>query len=158
MTSYGTNPADHKGAINVTDDEVKGTELIVPALKLTYKKRFAKANLTSAYVKTLARLTGTTSQAPFKTDWAVGELLFMGATGQQGRKTDPEVTFHFAASENVSDLTIGEIAAIQKQGHDYLWVEFEKVEDAAAKKLARRPRAVYVHKLYRVADWSALGI
>lgn len=158
LSRYGTNPTDHKGAINVTKNEVKGTEIVVPALKLTYKVRLPKATITGAYIKTLARLTGTTNNATFKTDWAAGELLFLGATGQRGTKTDPEVTFHFAASENVTGMTIGEIAGIAKKGHDYLWVEFEQVSDATAVALARRPKAVYVHKVYREAAWAALGI
>lgn len=150
---------DYEGAINVDEQgTVKGVEQVIPALKLSYRKRLPRATITAAYVKSLARLTGTTNNATFKTEWEAGELLFLGATGQQGTKTDPEVTFHYAAAENVDDLTIGEIAAIAKQGHDYLWVKFERIEDTAAKTLAPRPRVVYVHRVYKSANWSAMGV
>lgn len=157
VSPYPANATDHKGAINVGDHDVKGTEIVVPALKLSFKKRLPMTHLAIDYAKTLASLTGTTCTTTFKT-FSPGELLFLGATGQQATKADPEVTFHFAASQNVTGLTIGEIAGVAKRGHDYLWVSFDPVEDNAAKRLSRRPLAAYVHKVYREDPWTNLGL
>jgi hypothetical protein len=153
----GQTAPDFKNAINVADGEVKGTEIVIPVLKFSLRKRQEKAVITTAYVKILASLTGTVNAADFQ-GFAAGELLFMGASGQQGTDTDPEVTYNFAASENATGLSIGEVAGIAKKGHEYLWVVFEPVDDPAAKTTVRRPKAVYVERVYKEANWAPLAI
>lgn len=159
--ALGLTLIEHHGAINVRDNggqkDVQGTNIIIPALKLVFRKRIPKATITMPWVKTLAALTGTVNNALFK-EFDAGELLFAGATGEQGTKTDPEVQFHFIASQNVTGLTIGQIAGIAKKGHEYLWVQFEAAEDAAAHGMAARPQTVYVHKVYKEASWAALSL
>jgi len=153
----GQTAPNFMNAVNVADGEVKGTEIVIPVLKFSLRKRQAKAVITTAYAKTLASLTGTVNASSFQ-GFAAGELLFMGASGQQGTDTDPEVTYNFAASENATGLTIGEVAGIAKKGHEYLWVVFESVDDMAATTTVRRPRAVYVERVYQEADWAPLAI
>ena len=59
----------------------------------------------------------------------------------------------------MTGLTIGGgITGINKDGWDYLWVRYNDEEDAAAKKLVRRPEAVYVERVYLRADLNLLGI
>jgi hypothetical protein len=153
----GETAPDFKNAINVVDGEVRGTDIVIPTLKFSIRKRQPKASISTAYVKTLASLTGTVNGYAFL-GFVAGELLFMGASGQQGTESDPEVTYHFAASQNASGLSIGEIAGIAKAGHEYLWVLFEPVDDTLAKTTVRRPKAVYVERVYQLADWTALAI
>jgi hypothetical protein len=163
FAKVGETAIDHKSAVNVKPDgSVEGAEIAIPALKFSIKVRKPKASITTAYVKTLAKLTGTVNLLEFR-DFKPGELLFQGANGQEGSKTDPEVEFHFAASQNAdgvsgSKLTIGDVANIVKKGHEYLWIWFEAVVDATAKGLARRPKYVYVERLYEEVSWADLGV
>ena len=74
----------------------------------------------------------------------------------------PSVTLKYfvdgAASENVSNGTIGGFTGINKDGWDYLWFLFEDKEDPNAEKVVRRPRAAYVEQIYRRGTFSGLGI
>lgn len=45
-----------------------------------------------------------------------------------------------------------------KEGWHYLWVRYEDDEDATARTLIKKPRAVYVEQVYYYGDFSLLGI
>jgi hypothetical protein len=116
-----------------------------------------RADITLAYVKLLADMTYRTNAADFF-GFAAGELLFIGASGQEATDSDPEVTFNFIASANATALTIGEITGVAKKGHEYLWVYFEDEGDDSAKKTVKRPLSAYVEQVYESANFNALGI
>jgi len=157
---YPSTSGDYKTLIGVDrEGKPEGAEIVIPALKITIRCRLAKASVDAAYVKTLASLTGTVNDASFF-GFAADEMLFLGAQGEVAVKTDPEITFNFAASENITGLTIGDIGSIAKKGHDYIWIRYEDVKDAAATPpvTVQQPTAVYVERLYDQADWTAFGI
>jgi len=158
--SGGTAP-NFKGAIGVKQDgvaqEVEGVEVGIPAMKISIRKRVANATLTLSYVNTLYQLTYTVNNGEFL-GFAAGELLFIGATGQQATNSDPEVTYNFIASPNVTGMAIGDISSIAKDGHEYLWVYFGVTEDSTAGQTVKTPHAAYVEKVYEEADFSGLGI
>ena len=62
------------------------------------------------------------------------------------------------AGKTLPALTVDTITGIEKGGHDYLWIQFAKIEDSAKAQMARRPFAVYVDKVYKDGDFSLLGI
>lgn len=149
---------DFGGAIGVHKDRVEGVDITIPKLNFTIRKVVPGGDLTLAYVKMLARITGTINENNYL-GFKEGELLFMGATGQEAFTAgNPEVTFHFMASENLTDLQVGDITVTSKPGHDYLWVLYEDQEDDAAKKLVQKPLAAYVHPVYKFSDFSELGL
>jgi hypothetical protein len=113
--------------------------------------------VTSFYKAALFALTGSVNNAAFR-GFAAGEVLFLGASGSQRGQDDWEITFRFAASPNVTGLTVGSITNIDKRGWDYLWVRYADMEDTTAKALVKRPVAVYVEQVYPFADLSGLGI
>lgn len=159
-TSYPSsgNTPDFKNAIGVTDsDNVEGVDIIIPQFLYTEKKVFTTAQMTLTFAKTISDLTGTTNDSTFK-GWATGEVLFAGASGSKRNGGDWDVTFSFIMEKNVTGLDIGDITGIDKKGHQYLWVLFEPQEDTTAKRLVRRPIAVYVEDVYESGDLSALGI
>lgn len=163
-TSYaklGETAPDFKGAIGVVrekgESKVEGVEVGVPSLKFSIRKRMAQATITMAYVRTLKEMAFTVNDDTFL-GWAAGELLFIGATGQEGTDSDPEVTYHFIASDSAASLTVGDITGIAKPGHDYLWVYFEDIEDATAAMTVKQPKAVYVEEVYASSSFTALGI
>lgn len=136
---------------------VDGCDVVVPELAYSETHYIAAASVTNAYVQALKSLTGKTNDSPFK-GFAIGEVLFLGASGSQRGTADWRIDFSFKISENVTGKTIGDITGVDKPGHAYLWVLYEDVEDTAAKTLVRRPSAVYVEQVYESADFSGLGI
>ena len=85
-------------------------------------------------------------------------MLFLGGNGQQGIHSDPTWDYEFVRLPNITGQTIGEILSVAKKGHEYLWVLFEEEADPAAKAVVKRPKAVYVERVYQTASFSALGI
>ena len=157
----GTAP-DFGGAVGVTHDSVEGVEITVPIYQFSETHYLADSVVTPAYRGTLFYLTGKVNSASFR-GLAPGECLFLGASGSKrgtgvGAGGDWEITFRFAASPNVTGLTVGSIGGISKKGWEYMWVRYADSEDAAAKVLVKKPVAVYIEKVYELANFSQLGI
>lgn len=157
-----------KGAIAVDDRGVNGVDIIVPALQWSESYDVPSSYVTSAYIRNLAKITGSTNDAAFR-GFAAGEVLFTGASGSHEwddqRGNGPwSLSFKFVASPNagsgatVPALKVGDIDGIVKGGHEYLWVKYSVVEDAAKNQMTRQPLAVYVNTVYPSTDFSLLGI
>ena len=116
--------------------------------------------MTSAWIRGVAGVTGTTNNGSFR-GFEAGEVLFVGCSGsqewddQKGRGPW-SLSFRFVASKNVTGQTIGSISGIEKKGHEYLWVRYE--DAVSSSTLLKQPKAVYVSKVYKDSDFSALGI
>lgn len=156
IESYPTSGNPHKGSIGVKPDgDVDGADIIIPALKINVRFRHPNGVITLAQAKALAAVTGTVNSVPFlDSEFDAGELLFLGASGSDGSDAEAEVTYSFAASQNVASLTIGEIASIVKDGHHYAWVEFKDAVESG--EAAVQPKAVHVERLYEEIDWSSI--
>ena len=141
--------------LGVTKDSVDGTDITVPVYNFTETHHIPVANVTNAYKTALFLLTGRTNNATFR-GFAAGEVLFLGASGSQRGFEDWEITFRFAASPNVTGLSVGDITGIAKEGWQYLWVKYADTESDGA--IVKQPVAVYVEKVYESGDYSALGI
>ncbi len=113
--------------------------------------------VTQAYKLSLFQLTGKVNSAGFK-GFARGEVLFLGASGSKRGFDDWEITFRFAASPNATNLTIGGISGISKEGWQYLWIRYEDEEDISAKTLIKRPSAIYIEQVYNYGDFALMGI
>jgi hypothetical protein len=163
---YGPVAPDQQCAIGVDDDRVAGVDIVIPALQWTETYDVPAAYVTAAYIKGVSGLTGTTNNAAFRT-FDSGEVLFVGCSGQQEWDSDRgdgpwSLSFRFVAAANADSgaalppLSVGPIANIRKEGHEYMWVRYESAVSSNAE--IKLPRAVYVNKVYRSADFSALGI
>jgi hypothetical protein len=162
MAQYkaSTNPnaiPSYKQAIRVDKDGVQGCDVVVPQCKFSIHYRQPRSIITDAYQRTLENMTGTVNESEFKGRPA-GEVLFLGANGSQGTKSDPVVEYEFVRLPNLQDQVIGDITGVAKRGHDYLWVQFEDTYDSAAKVIKKVPKFVYVEQVYPYSDFSALGI
>jgi len=153
----GEVAANFQGLIGYDGKKASGVDVVVPKLEFEIVKRQANATLTTAYVKTLAGLTGRTNDATWNT-WNAGELLFLGARGRQEAAADPEVTYSFVASENITSLDVGGITVPAKSGHEFLWIYYRPEEDATAKALISTPYQVNVERVYQTADFDDLAI
>lgn len=139
------------------EGKVAGVTVSVPAFKFSIHYRQPNGTLTNAYLATLKEMTATTNNATFF-GHAAGEVLFLGAEGEQAIEADPVIDYSFLAIDNVAGLTIGAITGIAKAGHEYLDIRFEESEDATANKLVKIPKVALVHQVYDVTDFSTLGI
>jgi hypothetical protein len=152
----GTAP-DFGGAIGVTHDNVEGVDITVPIYQFSETHYLADSVVTPAYRGTLFYLTGKVNNGSFR-GLAPGECLFLGASGSKRGESDWEITFRFAGSPNVAGLTVGPIGGINKKGWEYMWVRYADSEDNDAKVLVKKPVAVYIEKVYELANFSQLGI
>jgi hypothetical protein len=152
----GTAP-DFRGAIGVTNDSVEGVDIQVPIYTFSESHIILNELVTQAYKLTLFQLTGKVNTAGFK-GFARGEVLFLGASGSKRGFDDWEITFRFAASPNATNLNIGGIGGINKEGWQYLWIRYEDEEDVSAKTLIKRPSAIYIEQVYNYGDFALMGI
>jgi len=154
-----TTAPDQKGAIAIDGDEVKGTEIIVPAMKINVNFRHPLGVITIPQAKFLSSITGTVNSDVFLT-FAPGQVLFLGARGSDGTDAEATVSYQFAMAANQSNVTIGDIAGVAKKAWDVAWIRYQDtitVEDG--KDLPTRvPKFVYVDRVYEnVAMATALG-
>jgi len=113
--------------------------------------------LTPEYAGVLFRMTGRVNNAKFR-HCEKGECLFGGANGRQRDDGKWEIDMEFDALPNASNLKVGAITITSKEGWQYLWVEFQEVEDANAKALATTPMYAYVERVYDYGDFNQLLI
>ena len=157
---YPSGATNMSGAIGVDSNGVNGVDIVVPQLQWQESYDVPNGYVTNAWIRGVAGVTGTTNNAAFR-GFEAGEVLFVGCSGsqewddQKGRGPW-SLSFRFVASKNVTGQTIGSISGIEKKGHEYLWVRYEDAVSGSA--LLKQPKAVYVSKVYKDSDFSALGI
>lgn len=157
---FPSSAPSFSGAIGVDGQSVNGVDIVVPALSWTETYDVPHQYITAGYIKAVAGLTGSTNKAAFRT-FAAGEVLFAGCSGSQEwddqRGNGPwTLSYKFIASPNVTEQKIGDITGISKKGHEYLWVRYE--DSVSSNELVKKPKAVYVNKVYREGDFANLGI
>jgi hypothetical protein len=157
---FPSSATNMSGAIGVDSNGVNGVDIVVPQLQWQESYDVPNAYVTSAWIRGVSGITGTTNSAAFR-GFEAGEVLFVGCSGsqewddQKGRGPW-SLSFRFVASKNVTGQTIGSITGIEKKGHEYLWVRYEDAVSSGT--LLKQPKAVYVSKVYKDSDFSALGI
>ena len=167
----GQNKPSMYGAINVDDRGVNGVDIVVPQLTWTESYDVPSSYVTSAYIRAVHLLTGTVNLAAFR-GFLKNEVLFLGMTGQQEwdaqRGDGPfSLSYRFSATPNrgneafgasLPPEAIGDIAAYNKYGHDFLWVKYASQDDQNNNIVIRKPLFVYVNKVYPDGDFSNIGI
>ena len=151
---------DFGGAVGVTHDNVEGVDITIPVYQFSETHYFDPSYVTPSYQGTLFNLTGKVNNGYFR-NCAPGECLFLGASGSRrgtSNDADWEITFRFAGSPNATGLVVGSITGISKKGWEYMWVRYADSEDADAKVLVKKPVAVYIEKVYELANFGLLGI
>jgi hypothetical protein len=159
-TKFPPTAPSMDSAIGVDGDSVAGVDIVVPQLTWTETYDVPSPYVTNDYIKTVAALTGTVNKEAFRS-FAAGEVLFLGASGSH--EWDEEkgygpwsLSYKFVASPNVTNETIGPVTGITKRGHDYLWIRYE--DSVTDNTLLKKPKFVYVNKVYRDGSFSGLGI
>ena len=128
-----------------------------------------KINLSdlAPYLTVLYGLTGKTNDATFR-GFNTGEVLFKGASGSRDGHVTASVTFDFAASPNVTGISIGgsassadghpPITGISKGGWEYLWVHYREYKSIAQNRIVKYPHTVIVERVYDAGDFDLLGL
>lgn len=153
----GATPTDHKGAIGVEGDRVKGTDIYVPLLAYSVKKTVLTSSISNSFINTLAGIAFHPNNATFRGS-AAGECLYFGAASSEITGTLTDISHEFLVSKNLTGRTIGEITGISKKGWEHLWVQYEDSEDDAAKAIAKRALGAYTEKIYEPANLGLTGV
>lgn len=157
IATLGEMP-DTGGAIGVTKDGVEGTDIVVPVFNFSETHRKQETEVDETYRILLFSLTGTVNNGPFR-GFAAGEVLFLGASGRKSGQHGPfELTYKFAASPNVTGLTIGDITGISKLGWEYIDIRYEDIVDEDVNALVKYPIGVQIVRNYDYTDFDLLGI
>lgn len=151
--AFGTSPPNSYDYIGHNGREIEGVDVVIPQVQFNIRKRKPGAQITLAYINTLTSLTGKTNNATFF-GFAQGELLFLGAEGQQVTDGDTEITFNFSAQPNAASITIAGITVTNKKGHEYVWSYAEPNPAGGAPVV----KGVYKSKIYEEGNFSLLGI
>lgn len=146
-------PPDLKGAMNYDGKKVHGVDITVPNLEFTITVFYSPAVINITFVQEMGRKTGRVNSDPWL-GFQPGELLFLGAAGDvpipslRGQKIKPiPIQLKFAASENRADIVVGSNPAlITKEGWDYIWVRYERMENGGLDFPV--PVHVYVDRVY----------
>jgi len=152
IATFPNGNKNHKGAIDVQNDEPQGSDIVIPALKLSYTFRHPVGYVGEPLAVKLARLTGRTNSTVWH-GFKAGEVLFLGANGFDGSNADAEVTYEFAASENLTNATIGEITGVNKKGWELAWAEFEDGDDGG--EAIVQVKSIHVERVYDSFDVAA---
>jgi hypothetical protein len=144
---------DHKGAIDVDWTEVRGAEIVIPALRMNYTFRHPLGVMNESRAVTLARATGKTNSVAWH-GFAAGECLFLGASGKSGTNSEASVTYSIAASENLTSQTIGAITGVNKKGWELTWVSYQPA--VAGGEPIRKAQWIYVERVYDEMNFAAI--
>jgi len=158
-SAYPSSAPDLNNAIGWNGESVNGVDIVVPRYTWTETHYFTSCSTT--YLLTLAQCTGCVNASTFR-GFAGGEVLFMGARGQQQSTDDYalwEVQFVFQYSQNEEfQYQVGGITVGGKNGWNYQWVEYEEDLDTTEKKIIAVPKYVRIERVYDEIAFSQLGI
>jgi hypothetical protein len=153
----GYAPPNFLGAIGVSQNSVDGVDIVIPIYNFSEVNYESNSQVDDAYKQTLFYLTGRVNNDSWN-GYAAGEVLFLGAAGSMRAGGDWEITYRFAASPNLTGITIGDITGIAKKGWEYLWVQYLDGVDNDAYSLIKRPHSVHIEQVYPVGDFSNLHV
>jgi len=146
------------GAIGVTPDSIEGVDIIVPHYNFSETHYLADSTtVDAAYKAAVAALTGKTNAATFR-GFAIGEVLFLGASGTKASEDVWAITYNFSVSLRMPATTVAGIASVIKEGWEYMWVAYAVTQDATAKRPIVTATGVYIERVYDSGDFTTLEI
>ncbi len=158
--TLGTAPGQG-GAIRVSGSgaakKIDGTDILFPTASFSETHHIADSSVTTAYKKLVLNMATKTNDAIFR-DFAVGEVLFLGANGTQRGSGDWEITYKFGIRQNDATFSVTDIAGdVPKKGWEFAWVISRK-ETSAGVGVIMKPTGAYIEQIYEAGDFTTLGI
>lgn len=145
---------DYRGAIQVSKEGIKGTEIPVPSMAWSETWTWNALYVTWGYINAISNLIGRTNQTRFRT-FTGGEVMFDGFDSSAKSLEQRKITYHFHRSPNVT-IPAGtftnkdgqQFPAFNKDGHQFLWFEYEQTV-IGNNAIVYAPRAAYVEEVGR---------
>ena len=142
------------GAINVDrDGKPQGVDIVVPMA--SYQETHYVASITQSWFRGVGGIVGRTNKDKFRA-WNPREMLLTSVSGSQRGSEDWALTFEWSVDEHETGLEIAQIQNVEKEAHDYLWVDY-RIQPVNGKS-ALTARAVFVHRVYKPKSYGPLGI
>lgn len=150
---WTTAVPNYRQAIGVTKDRVEGTDKFVPKFEFSITVKTYPVDL--PFLRTVRSTVAKTNTAPWK-GFDIGEVLYMGMTGQCEPNNFWTLTHKFAVGENLKNVPITPELGIDKGAWEYLWCTYQQtVLNGVALQV---PRAAYVEQMYYSADLNLLRL
>ncbi len=154
--------------VNVNEKGVDGVEIEDSKCDIVITKHFVASTLAADYISVLYAMSPSKNNAPYSINFKgqilffdTGELKFKNFTFKQTGDDDLDITFYLSASKGLgtSDaVTIGNSPSIEKEGWDYLSVFFmDNVEETGFTR-TKKPKAAYIHKVYKPRNFDLLQL
>ena len=157
VTTVGDAP-DFGGQIGVSQNGVEGVDVVIPTFRFERFQRVAEAAYTNTFENLLLSVVGSVNSAAFQGK-AIGTVLLEGAeTVYIPDDEEYEIRYEFSGRLNETGVVVGDLAPVDVQGWDYLWVLYEDKEDPTTKRVIKKAVAAYVERIYPRADFNILGI
>ena len=156
--NVGDTAPDFNNAIGWDGQRVNGVQLPpTPGFTFTIPARKDVVDVDTAYITAVANLLYKTNDATFQ-GFPAGETLFLGLIGNRVGEEQWQLYYKFAREENQTGLSVDTITGIAKEGWEYLWVYYEPQDDATAKALNVKPKAVYVEQVFEEGSYTDLEL
>ncbi len=144
---------DHKNAIDVQGEEVRGIDITIPAMRMNVQFKHKRGEVTLDWARLIHDITGTVNSKSML-GFEAGEVLFLGGRGANGSESESTIGYSFAMSANQTNFTIGAIAGVVKAGWNAAWVSYK--DDVDQDRLVKQPEFVYVERVYNTVDLAAI--
>lgn len=152
----GKSTPNFGGAIGLTNGQPEGAEPLSPFSTFMVTKHWALAAVDQTYQLAIEGLVGSVCSGTFD-GRAAGTVRLLGVRGRRQGDKFP-ISYSFGFRPNVSSFTVDAITVTSANGWDIIDPYYEFYEDATAKKVTRRARCVYVHRIHPLVSWSALAL
>lgn len=163
----GAAVPDVKKMIGKTDEGLEGTDRISSVFEWSRTVPFPSISMN--YLGILERFCGRLKNDNTFYGRAAGEVLLLGASGQNSEGTKYNVTFRFGVRKNITganpEYIIGDpdapdapndLVVTAAKGWDYIDIKYApKIIDG---KSIQTAVAFYVHQIYKDGDYSELSI
>ena len=148
------------GAINVdSDGNVQGVQWPPPAAQVfSQTVSLDPAVITQSYYRQLCVLAGSVNSEAFL-GFPPGELIFLGASGSRQGAGLWRITYRFGFLPNETDVAVGDLTVLTKNGWDLLWVYYsqqEHFDGADVVAVVAKPESAYVERIAEYAEFSLL--
>jgi len=151
----GSKAAPVTSAINIgIDGQVEGIDVVIPTLRWQIKRYHPDADVTNAYIRDLAELTGRTNDATFR-GFEPEEVLYLGVSGNQRGRGDWGLTHYFEAA--ASSQYGQHLVSFTKKGWHHVWTYFTE-KDGANNTIETEAIGVYDAQIYPTGDFSKIKL
>ena len=145
-------------AINFDGEKVNGVDISRPAFKWQVEIKMPDTAMTDQFIEKLYDATGKVNSQLFRF-FLAGEALFLGASGSIEQRFQEDVvdqwtiTLNYAGQKSRTDIEFGDFKIDLKRGWDYLWVQYQEIEEPTQQTVVQKAIAAYVVQVYEEIDF-----